>query len=278
MPNKIPVRKAGLISCLLIINLVVLAQDDTIFAEIDTTISSDSLPESVTGSNSFLKRSDTLRIHIRSVPASVRNKTANESDFWYANTDLKKTKEEIEEERQRGTTGNKGNDEAAIREKRQRTPVMLQPWFQNLLWIIIIAGFAVFLVIYLGNSNVGLFRKKIARASSPEEELATEDIFGINYDKEINKAVVSGNLRLAVRLHYLRLLKKMADLDKIHYTQDKTNFDYLVELQPTVYYNQFFRATRNYEYSWYGQFPVSEAAYRVIKNDFDELDQQLNRR
>jgi hypothetical protein len=140
-----------------------------------------------------------------------------------------------------------------------------------------VLGFTVFLIIYLGNSNVGIFRRKVIRATGNEDEPMPDDIFAINYQKEIDKAVFSGNYRLAVRLHYLQLLKQMADRGTIHYTQDKTNFDYLVELQPTAYYDHFFRATRNYEYSWYGKFPVSENAYQLIRKDFSDLDQQLNR-
>ena len=85
-----------------------------------------------------------------------------------------------------------------------------------------------------------------------EEELATEDIFAINYQKEIDKAAQQGNYRLAVRLLFLRILKNLSQKNIIRYTQDKTNLDYLVQLHATRYYSDFFRITRNYEYSWYG--------------------------
>ena len=88
-------------------------------------------------------------------------------------------------------------------------------------------------------------------------------------------AAAAGNFRLAIRLMFLRSLKNMSEKNIIRYKQDKTNFDYLVELHPTTYYNNFFKVTRSYEYSWYGQFPVSEDAYRIIRNDFDQFDKAL---
>jgi hypothetical protein len=67
----------------------------------------------------------------------------------------------------------------------------------------------------------------------------------------------------------------MSEKNIIQYKQDKTNFDYLLQLHPTKHYNSFFRITRNYEYSWYGKFDVSEQAYRVISSEFDQFDREL---
>lgn len=77
---------------------------------------------------------------------------------------------------------------------------------------------------------------------------------------------------MAIRLMYLRLLKNLSERNIIQYKQDRTNLDYLMQLHPTRYYNGFFRITRNYEYSWYGEFPVSNEAYGIIKKEFDNFE------
>jgi hypothetical protein len=143
------------------------------------------------------------------------------------------------------------------------------------LWLVIIGGFAGFLMWYLAGSNVGLFRRKSNIMGSEEEETVTGDIFAINYQKEIDKAAQQGNYRLAVRLMFLQLLKNLSEKNIIRYSQERTNMDYLIQLQPTRYYPDFFRITRNYEYSWYGHFTVNEEAYRIIKNDFTNFERQL---
>jgi len=135
--------------------------------------------------------------------------------------------------------------------------------------------FAVGLAIYLSGSNVGLFRKKNKTMKEVEEEEITEDIFSINYQKEIDKAAAQGNYRPAIRLMFLRVLKNMSEKNIIRYKQDKTNLDYLMELHPTNHYNGFFSITRSYEYSWYGQFNVSEDAYKIIRKDFDQFEATL---
>jgi hypothetical protein len=110
---------------------------------------------------------------------------------------------------------------------------------------------------------------------NPDEETMPEDIFAINYQREIDKAVGEGNYRLAVRLHFLQLLKNLSDRNIIRYQQDKTNLDYLFQLQSTRHYNDFFRITRNYEYSWYGQFEVSADAYRHIRKEVEQFERGL---
>ncbi len=208
----------------------------------------------------FLKKWDLLQdssIVQRHVPDSLIKKMQEDDNFWYANAEIK--------------------EEAKPEYNGPRyTPLGQQQWFQTLLWLIIIGGFAAAIMWYLAGSNVGLFRKKNkALETTGDGEPATEDIFAINYQKEIDKAEASGNYRLAIRLMFLRLLKDMAGKNIIQYKQDRTNLDYLFQLHSTGYYNNFFRITRNYEYSWYGQFEVGEEAYRIVRNDFNQFDRQI---
>lgn len=229
----------------------------------------------------FSNRWDTLLIQQRSLPGAIVKKWKEDESFWYANADIKKTrsKERMVPEKENGQKGQKGKGEQGINEQESNDayiPVGQRSWFQTLLWIVIIAGFAGFLFIYLSGSSIGLFRKKKAKLdNAEEEEVNTEDIFAINYQKEIDKAAAQGNHRLAIRLMFLRLLKNMSEKNIIRYKQDKTNLDYLLELQSTNHYQHFFRITRNYEYSWYGKFSVSEDAYSVIRREFEQFDKEL---
>lgn len=108
------------------------------------------------------------------------------------------------------------------------------------------------------------------------EEQPTEDIFEMNFEKEIQKAVAEKNFRLAVRLLYLRTLRDLSDKNLISYTHEKTNADYLFQLAGTSYYKSFFRLTRDFEYTWYGQFELSQENFSFIQNDFSSFKQQLS--
>ncbi len=201
---------------------------------------------------------DSLSISQRNLPDSVKKAMQKDDAFWYANAEIEKVKEE--------KTNNK-----------KYTPLGQQTWVRTLFWMIIIGVFAAVIMWFLAESNIGLFRKKNKIVKAEEEEIATEDIFAINYQKEIDKAARQANYRLAVRLMFLRLLKNMSEKNVINYKLDKTNFDYLLELHSTNYYKEFFRITRNYEYTWYGQFEINEDAYKIIRNDFDLFEKNLAR-
>ena len=190
----------------------------------------------------------------RKLGLATSKRYKDDAAFWYADMDFDQSEKEKQADKSR--------------------PLSAHPLFQTLLWVLIIGGFATFLALYLKNSNVGLFRRSRS-IRGMEEDIETDDIFAINYQKEIDKATAAGNYRYAVRLHFLRVLKKLADAKTIDYKQDRTNFDYLLQLQPTKFYSDFFRLTRNYEYTWYGQFAIDAEKYCHIKQDFDNFDRKM---
>lgn len=194
-------------------------------------------------------RADT--IELRHVPAYVMDSLKNDDAFWYANTKLKKTPE---------------------KESTRNTP----HWLKALTWTIIVATFLAALIWYLATSNILIFEKRRKAVSSDKEEKdVSEDIFSINYHREIHKAVQAEDYRLAIRLMFLQLLRNLSNRNVIRYRQGKTNVEYLSQLFSTSYYNDFFRLMRNYEYAWYGKFHVSRDAFNSIQNDFKNFDQQL---
>jgi len=238
----------------------IIAQQDTVIEPVNETYdaSYDEEANQEDRGEIFLSAnnmSDSL-VH-RKLPDSLVRKMKEDDDFWYANANIPKIN----------------------LKKESKKPLTMRPWFQTLLWVVIIVGFASFLIWYLAGNNIGLFKKKRTFIDEPsvEEELSTEDLFAINYQREIAKAVGQGNYRLAVRLMFLRLLKNLAEKNIIEYRQGKTNFDYLQQLQTTGYYPDFFRITRNYEYSWYGQFEVGEDKFVLIKKEFDHFEKRLYR-
>jgi len=192
--------------------------------------------------------SDSLKL--RQLPDSVVQSLRQDDAFWYASEVFRK------------------------KQRQERNGFTSHPVFQTLLWIAIIAGFTGFLVLYLSNSNVGLFRRN-NKIINEDDSVDTDDIFAINYQKEIDKAVGMNNYRLAVRLMFLRLLKKLSDNHVIQYKQDSTNFDYLLQMRPSTIYGDFFKLTRHYEYSWYGQFEIDKEKFALIKADFDKFEGKI---
>jgi hypothetical protein len=223
----------------------------------------------------------------RQVSQQTYHEIKDDDAFWYANGVASDGKTKATTPTgQKGTSGStnkppkvkeqKNNVHTEEEEQPNYTSMRKRSWFNIIMWVLAIAGIAAIIGWYLVSSKVGLFRKKDVKVK--EEEMATDmpaDIFAIHYKDEVEKAEEAGNYRLAIRLQYLRLLKSLAEKNWITYQQDKTNFDYLTALYNTIWYTDFFRITRTYEFSWYGKFDVSEAVYKQIKQHFMAIQQKL---
>jgi hypothetical protein len=142
-------------------------------------------------------------------------------------------------------------------------------------WIILL-GFLLFggiLFLVLQRKNVWSRKNTFIQGS---DELGDgQDIFTLPYQNLIKKAEAQQQWALAVRLRYLCSLKTMSEKGLINYRPDLTNMDYLVQLRGHALHGIFAELTRHYEYCWYGQLPVSEQSYGVIRERFDELQNSL---
>ncbi|MCF6242291.1 MAG: hypothetical protein L3J74_13205 [Bacteroidales bacterium] len=118
----------------------------------------------------------------------------------------------------------------------------------------------------------GIFGKNIKLARS-NFNYTDEDIRGVNFDLEINKAVNERNYRLAIRFLYLKLLHLLNQNELINWLPEKTNRKYLQELNDKAVYNNFKNLSKIYEYSWYGHFEPNKHQFDHF---FDEFKQSFS--
>ncbi|WDF56059.1 DUF4129 domain-containing protein [Mucilaginibacter sp. KACC 22063] len=147
-------------------------------------------------------------------------------------------------------------------------------WVSTVIWIGV-GGVVIFLIIkFVLQGSGGLFSKPSAEIEGLEG-LINENIHEISFDEEINNAVAAGNYRLAVRLLYLRTLKQLDDAGLINWRIEKTNAAYLRELTDTEKRQQFGTITRQFEYVWYGNFPIDGSAFNSINALFNHFKQNI---
>lgn len=140
----------------------------------------------------------------------------------------------------------------------------------------ILIGILLFLLIkfFLNvNSNALLYSKSneaVVSLSEEEHIIKNEDI-----DQLIQKALNERNYRLAIRYHYLLILKQMSKKELITWEIQKTNDDYINELKKDELKTPFSVITWLYDYVWYGDFPIDEAKYSKAENKFTSLRKTL---
>ncbi len=146
-------------------------------------------------------------------------------------------------------------------------------------WFIITlaSGVIIFAVIkFRGMDLSALFTGKPKSAEVPFSE-SLENIHEISFDEEIEKAIGNHDFRLAVRLLYLKTLKKLSDSGRIKWEPDKTNSTYINELRHPDQKQWFSVLTREFEYIWYGSFKVDSGGFEKIRASFIDFYKETYR-
>lgn len=91
----------------------------------------------------------------------------------------------------------------------------------------------------------------------------------VDFEKLIKETLASGEKRLCIRYYYLWLLKKMSEKHLIVWDVEKTNSDYLYELQNQSQKDDFAYLSYLYNYIWYGEFELDEATFEKAINAFE---------
>ena len=95
-----------------------------------------------------------------------------------------------------------------------------------------------------------------------------KNIHLLDFEKLIKESLLTGEKRIAIRYYYLWLLKIMAQNHYIEWDIEKTNSDYLYELQRPAHKEEFTYLSYLYNYIWYGEFAIDEASFIKAENRF----------
>lgn len=147
--------------------------------------------------------------------------------------------------------------------------------FLEFLPYVLLAVLVFILIKFFLNVNaraISYAKKNQAAVAMSEEEhiIKNEDI-----QQLIQEALANDNYRLAVRYYYLYLLQIMTERELINWEIQKTNEDYLNELEQEHLQHPFRKITRLYDYIWYGEFPIDQEKYQKAENSFLSLKQLL---
>jgi len=146
-------------------------------------------------------------------------------------------------------------------------------------WLIygLLAAAVVFVVLKLLEVDLTRAFGRAPRRAALDYETLSEDIHDLDFPTQLREAEAAGNLRLATRLGYLALLKQLSDRALIDWQPDKTNQTYLRELasQRPALRPPFAELTRQFEYVWYGELPLTPTQYAEVRASQLALGRQL---
>ena len=127
-----------------------------------------------------------------------------------------------------------------------------------------------FLKVNSQNIILGQQNSSTIKFTEDEQIIKSKDIQAL-----INEAIKQKNFRLAIRYSYLKSLKALTESDIISWEHQKTNEDYIKEIQKESIKHNFKDITKIYDYVWYGEFNIDELKFESLKIAFNNLNNSL---
>jgi hypothetical protein len=127
-------------------------------------------------------------------------------------------------------------------------------------------------VLSRSQSNAKIDEKAVSFENITEIE---ERMHELSLDDLLAQALNAGNLRLALRLNFLIIIKLMTQGKIIKWKKDKTNWEYHREIKSRAVADQFREVIINFEGFWYGEHPLSETNYHYADKLYTGLREHL---
>ncbi|MCW5517519.1 DUF4129 domain-containing protein [Muriicola sp. Z0-33] len=140
---------------------------------------------------------------------------------------------------------------------------------------ILMGGLVIYLLMrFLVGEHVSSIFKK-GPSDIIDINLSEEHIEHLDLNALLSNAVKAKDFRLAIRYQYLRTLKTLSQKSIIDWHYEKTNSDYLREINTPAIKTLFKEVSYLYDYIWYGEQPIDEKIYGLAENRFELLANQI---
>ncbi len=155
------------------------------------------------------------------------------------------------------------------------TPSLSVPMFGGavryfLMGIVIIAlALVIFKIIYELNKSKNPSKKPIL--THVDLDKLEENIHETDLQRLLKEVLEKGNYKLAIRIHYLMIIRRFSELEWIDWRKNKTNLEYLTEVNERPIFKAFQQLTFAFERIWYGELEIGEREYRILAPKFEEL-------
>lgn len=172
---------------------------------------------------------------------------------------------------EQGGTGNSrsgSSKSSSEQQKEQKRNQSSQSAPVSISWPLVLIIFAVLVVLLMMALKLkpgSLFSRSGAKDIEEQQE-HKEDIHKMQFESELDKAIRMQNYRMALRIMYLETLKKMTDRNIINWQPEKTNWDFVREVNEPSLKVPFTEITNAYDYAWYGEFAIDEPLFRMMQD------------
>ena len=109
-------------------------------------------------------------------------------------------------------------------------------------------------------------------------DLSNEHINSVDLDSLMTQAIKDKDFRLAARYLYLKALQSLNEANLIVWGVDKTNLEYLNEIEHHPGREAFSKLTLIHDYTEYGDFEIDNSGFNNMKKHYESLLSKLENR
>jgi hypothetical protein len=203
--------------------------------------------------------------YIRTIPADTMAAFKRNSSFTY----IAYLDSMLRDEQRKRDSAPKQQQEEVVDEG----PSIWESGFVKLLFYIVAFGLVGF-VLYKLFIGQGIFFRNKRQNTIPTVELE-ETPDESDLEKALRTAIGRKDYRLGTRYLFLMTLQHLGERGIVQLSSDKTNYQYALELSNKPYANHFAQLSLQYEYVWFGNFPVSEQQFNIIQQQHQQFLKQV---
>lgn len=134
---------------------------------------------------------------------------------------------------------------------------------------------ALIFVIVLIVRSMGPANKTINPENLYEFDELDENLHETDLERILRNALEKGLFNLAIRVHFLIIIKALSESGEIVWKAGKTNRAYLKEMKLHRNYRSFYQLTRLYEKIWFGNEKLSEPLYAKVAPVYQQFNKGL---
>ena len=154
--------------------------------------------------------------------------------------------------------------------------------FLNTTWFQIVTAFIILiilgiLILKLIKGNVFRFNQKIERNINYQlldENLAIDEM---DLDKILVTVLEKQDYKLAIRIHFLIIIKQLDKSEYIKWEKDKTNGNYISEMSEQTELPDFMYLVLIFEKVWYGDMQLNINDYFILSKYFEKFLLKISR-
>lgn len=136
----------------------------------------------------------------------------------------------------------------------------------SIAYILIVVLLVAVMFMIFGNMR---FDKKIDNETITSDFI--EDIEEIDALDGFKQALRAGDYRSAIRMQFIKVLQILQENNSIKWKPEKTNKDYLRELNGTKQKNEFRKLSGIYELVWYGNTKIERDTFEQLNPSFEKF-------